>query len=649
MSGKYLLNTMKMKNIDRKTTATATAKTSTTSNSLDDVLSVLNNPDALSMMGIMVFLLLVSLFLGKKPNRITSGRFANNGDKLQASKKALKQIESVRQGKCQPCTLWSGTPKYWFKGKIGASWQTMLGASPTVWFPHAERGILVIGAPGSGKTFSVIDRVLESAYQQGLPVMIYDKKGDQMELHTALATRYGYSVQVFAPGEPYSGVINPLDFMESPQDATMAGEIGQIIIQNTPGAKNSKGDSFFQQNGAMLAKGLLQLAKSSEYPDLAMVYALARLPQFIQRLEYAVYREDEHRLDPWIAATFATFLSSKDAEKTVAGIKATAETTYSAFIQKDLLRAFIGKSTIPLKQKRKQLTVFKLDDKRRSILAPLLATNIHLCIVENLAEKRDCPYVYSLDEFTSIYLDRTVNYVNEYRSNGGVPMIGIQSLNQLYEAYGIQKGKAIASALSTHVLFNPGDVETADIYSKRYGETEIVLKNRSTGRSMGRHGSRSVNWSEQIHKKPLITSDEILRFPEGKCVITSPAYGNAKEALFPYKLKIPISQQDKQRAKQSEKLWGKSIKAQLITRCEKLQSQLQQSDNKESNKDRDWITGELDRRIEAAAKLLPLPEELESSAVAAQPETQKLIEELNQAGKAIAISNKRKVKPAQRN
>ncbi|MGB5631854.1 MAG: type IV secretory system conjugative DNA transfer family protein, partial [Waterburya sp.] len=171
----------------------------------------------------------------------------------------------------------------------------------------------------------------------------------------------------------------------------------------------------------------------------------------------------------------------------------------------------------------------------------------------------------------------------------------------------------------------------------------------STGRSMGRHGSRSVNWSEQIHKKPLITSDEILRFPEGKCVITSPAYGNAQEALFPYRLKIPISQQDKQRAKQSEKLWSESIKAQLIARCEKLQSQLQQSDTEESNSDKDWITNELDKRIEAAARLLPLPEELESSAVAAQPETQRLIEELNQAGKAIAISNKRKVKPVQRN
>ncbi len=464
-----------------------------------------------------------------------------------------------------------------------------------------------------------------------------------MQLHTALATRYGYSVQVFAPGEPYSGVINPLDFMDSPQDATMAGEIGQIIIQNSPGIRNSKGDSFFQQNGAMLAKGLLQLAKSSEYPDLAMVYALARLPQFIQRLEFAVYREDEHRLDPWIASTFATFISSKDAEKTVAGIKATAETTYSAFIQKDLLRAFIGRSTIPLKQKRKQLTVFKLDDKRRSILAPLLAANIHLCIVENLAEKRDCPYVYSLDEFPSIYLERTVNYVNEYRSNGGVPIIGIQSLNQLYEAYGNQKGKAIASALSTHVLFNPGDLETAESYSKRYGETEIILRNRSTGRSMGRQGSsRSVNWSEQMHKKPLITSDEILRFPQGKCVITSPAYGNATEALFPYKLKIPVSQKDRQRAEQSEQLWDNSLKDQLITRCEQLQGQ---SSNEllEGMEDRDGITKELEHRIEAAARLLPLPEELsDSSAVAAQPQTQKLIEELYQAGQAISISGHRK-------
>ena len=128
----------------------ATANSSTISNTGAEVLKILNNSDLLTMLGILVFLLVVSLFLGKKKNQITSGRFANNGDKLQATKKAIKQIETVKQGKCQPCALWSGTPNYWFPGKlkrIGASWQTMLGASPTVWFPHAERGILVKKSP----------------------------------------------------------------------------------------------------------------------------------------------------------------------------------------------------------------------------------------------------------------------------------------------------------------------------------------------------------------------------------------------------------------------------------------------------------------------------------------------------------------------
>ena len=119
-----------------------------------------------------------------------------------------------------------------------------------------------------------------------------------------------------------------------------------------------------------------------------------------------------------------------------------------------------------------------------------------------------------------------------------MPILGIQSLNQLYDRYGDKKGKAIASALSTHVLFYPGDYDTAEKYSKRYGEMEVMLRNRSFGRTMGGQMGRSINFSEQIHKKPLLSADEIMRFPQGKCVITSPAYGSNAEALFPYLLKM---------------------------------------------------------------------------------------------------------------
>jgi type IV secretion system protein VirD4 len=583
------------KTIYAKTIATKT--TSGGSNqTFAEITKYLTSPEVGPALGFLLVLIIVTSLLGKGKGKISSGRFVGKAEKLQATNLALKQIGN---NKCQPCTLWSGTPNYWFGKKyrsLSAWIQTALNSPPTTYFPHAERGMLVIGAPGSGKTFSVIDRAIESAFRQGFSTIIYDKKGEQMQLHVPLALRYGYDVQVFAPGEPYSGVINPLDFLKDAQDSTMAGEIGRVIMQNS-GRGSGKGDEFFQSSGEQLAKGLVQLAKASRYPDLAMVYALIQLPNFVDRIDYAVRRNDSLQMDYWIAASFSQLLSSKDAEKTVAGIKATAEATYSSFIQKDLLRAFIGKNTIPLSLDGKQLIVFKLDDKRRSVIGPLLAAAIHLCVVENLSKKRKNPFVYSLDEFPSIKLDRIINWVNEYRSNGGVPIIGIQSLNQLGNAYGDKQGASIASALSTHVLFNPGDYDTAEKYSKRFGETELIVRNRSTGTSSGQHMSRSVNWSEQLQKKPLLSADEILRFPQGKCVISSPAYGNDREALFPYLLKIPVSSADINRAKRSEELWeGGKIREQFIARAKSSFGNL-------------TIDEELHKRLQEAYRILPMPDE----------------------------------------
>lgn len=224
---------------------TSTASNPNSNNTFNNLLNYFSGSEGGLMLSFLLALILLSTLLGKRKNQITSGRFVSRSDRLNATGLALKQIN---QKKCQPCTLWSGTPSYWFgqfKG-ISAYLQTALGNPPTVWFPNAERGILVIGAPGSGKTFSVIDRAIESAFAQGMSVIIYDKKGDQMKLHAPLAARYGYEVEVFAPGEPYSGVINPLDFVRDAQDSTMAGEIGRIIMQNA-GRGNGKGDEFFSK------------------------------------------------------------------------------------------------------------------------------------------------------------------------------------------------------------------------------------------------------------------------------------------------------------------------------------------------------------------------------------------------------------------
>ena len=618
-------------------TTQSVAKRPLTGIDLGGLIGQFMNPEGLSMLGILLGLAVFSKIVGSGKGKVTSGRLCGTAEKMAATGLAMKQMKDKKR---QPVTLWSGKPTYWFNGQwrgLSARLQTLLGASPTVWFPYAERGTLVIGAPGSGKTFSVIDRMVESAFQQGFPVIIYDKKGEQMKLHAPLAVRYGYDVQVFAPGEAYSGVINPLDFMRDAQDAVMATEIGQVIARNaSPG--ESKGNEFFEKAGELMAKGLVQLAKSSPYPDLAMVYAIIQLPNLVDRIYHAVHRPDNHplKMDRWIASSFSQLLSSKDAEKTVAGIKATAEATYSSFIQKDLLRAFIGRSTIPVVLEGKKCIIFKLDDQRRAVVGPLLAAAIHLCVVSNLSRVRSDPFVYCLDEFPSLKFDRMDQWANEYRSAGGVPIVGIQSLNQLYNLYGDKKGAAIASALSTHILFNPGDLETAEKYSKRYGEVEVLIKSRSTGSSMGQQTSRSVNWSEQLQKKPLISADEILRFPQGKCVITSPAYGTGTEALFPYPLKIPVRYGDLKRSKESESLWDTRIRPQLENRAASLS--VDRATGKSIN-----IDEELENRIRAACKMLPHPNDPDEPVTVADIEDKSIANEpLSQTAESLIFSSFRK-------
>ncbi|QIR37267.1 type IV secretory system conjugative DNA transfer family protein [Tolypothrix sp. PCC 7910] len=516
------------------------------------------NPEGLTMIGILVFLILLSQFSGGKKGKISTGRVVGTVEKLAATNLALKQIHERKHNKV---TFWCGSPRYWFGGKLrrfGAALQTILGASPTVWIPHAERSTLVLGAPGAGKTFGTIDRMAESCMVQGFPLIVYDKKGDQMKLLAPLAARYGYDVRIFAPGEPYSEVINPLDFMENQEDAVTAAQIAQVINANAGGG--GKGDEFFSKAADLLAKALIQLAKSSDFPDLATVYCIQSIDNLIDKLHAAV---QSGKVSRWVAASFLQYLKAKDSEKTIASIDTTTAGIFSGFMQRSLLPSFIGKSTIPTKLSSKQILIFKLDDPRRDVVGPLLAAALHMTIVSNLSTPRKDPLGIFIDELPSLYLKALPQWINEYRSNGACFVLGVQSLEQLANAYGDNLAAAIASACSTKILYNPANYSTAEKFSQSYGQKEFIIKNKSISDSKE---GRTVTWTDNLQTMPILTADEIMRFPIGKCVITNPGYTSGSEGSIPYALTIPIPKLDMHRMSKSEKLWDEQVYPRLIAR-----------------------------------------------------------------------------------
>lgn len=174
---------------------------------LGGLLQQYNNPQGYLMIGLFLGLVVLSMVLGDSKGKITTGRLAGRTEKLAATTTALKQLRlplnykaprHLKPGKSKKplslaktspstvpanrVTFWVGKmPQFWWGGRfrsIGAWLQTLLGAMPAVWIPDAQRSVFVVGSPGSGKTASAIDRMVESALAQGIPVLLYDKKGD---------------------------------------------------------------------------------------------------------------------------------------------------------------------------------------------------------------------------------------------------------------------------------------------------------------------------------------------------------------------------------------------------------------------------------------------------------------------------------------
>jgi type IV secretory pathway TraG/TraD family ATPase VirD4 len=197
------------------------------------------------------------------------------------------------------------------------------------------------------------------------------------------------------------------------------------------------------------------------------------------------------------------------------------------------------------------MIIFGMDQNRRDIIGPILATVMHMIIVRNIAKKRIDPLAVFLDELPTIALPNLVNWLNESRSAGFCGVLGYQNMTQLEQAYGKETARAILSGCNTKFIFNPGEYESAKYFSDYLGDEEVRYKQKSRSNSKD-GGSNSI--SEQDKTKKMFSPEEILKLPAGTCVFINPAYANKEEASVPLKLKVHIGDSEtKRRAYGQEK------------------------------------------------------------------------------------------------
>jgi type IV secretory pathway TraG/TraD family ATPase VirD4 len=543
-------------------------KSATTSPAVPSSISNIGNQLLSPTGGVVAFCVLGMFFLGRsngnRKNKLAQGHWATAKEISSARKKAREQINRRERNKTSlfivspqliiPKELTSrpgvATPNLEPPAKGDKPKVIKITkAEKTIWLPDCNRGVAVLGGTGSGKTYGVIDPAIRSAIDQGFPIILYDYKyAEQSSRIAGIAAEAGYKVSIFAPSFPESGICNPLDFIRDAADVDMARQVAIVLNRNFKSGGQGSEDPFFTNSGDQLIQAVLLLAKTTPYPDIifcAKALGASNLPARVQNAN----------LPTWVETSFGQLISMADSEKTVASVISTASILFSRFMSPDILSVFCGKTTIPIELKGKHLLVIGMKREKQDVVAPLLATVLHMIVTRNVvSKKREDPLLVAIDELPTLYLPSLVQWLNVHREDGLSCMLGFQNLVQLEETYGKEVSRAIFGGCATKAIFNPLEPESAKIFSDYLGDEHLKYKTKS--RSTG-GGKSSTSISDQERTRKLFAPEDFLKLPQGNCVLISPGYSSKTEANVPRRLNIKIPKTDAAKTDRSKLIWDR--------------------------------------------------------------------------------------------
>ena len=538
-----------------------------------------------------------SQFKFKKNQLGAEARYANRWEILNNFRTAKKQLNRPKvDGYCLYIGSFDRSILKGFKGFLAEVKVFITKKTPSLFVCYANTCLEVLGKAATGKTF-LLNLLLVSVIKAFLPLGLYDNKAGsdgrdgQISFVAPYAKAHGYQIKVIAPGRDYSNAIVNLiqQVIKTTTDRTGAITIARGMHRCLR-AVYGKTDGFFGPAGERLLAAAFLMAKNTDYPDLAMAFAILTLPDLTSRLAYAMELPDHPFIELWQEIGFKQLVSLEPAPKTASNIIAQGSDVILDLMQEDLLECFMGESNTDLYMSGKQMLVFVGDDRREDVIAPFLSSYISSLIAVNCSDYRERGLVLSLDEAGAVgHLDGLEKHSNRYRSKGLCTIISYQTRNQLYKWYGKEGAKEALASVGSHIWLNPGDLDTAKELSEYLGKKEVIVK--SSSRSSSTKGGCTTTVSDQVREVPLKRPEEFT--VDGRSVFTfiNPAFAWKTFAHRPIEVKgYKVKKKDIDLQKKYQQAWFDEILPQL-----KRQNQAQKRD----------LSAELRARMKYAETILP--------------------------------------------
>ena len=364
------------------------------------------------------------------------------------------------------------------------------------------RGTFVIGTPGSGKSFSVINSFIRQHSAKGFAEVVYDFKFPELAKIAyynyqknkqlgKIPSNFKFNVINFSDIE-YSRRINPLkrEYIEILADATETAEALYESLQK--GDKGSGGNSDFFKTSAvnLLAASIYFWSRyeNGKYSDLPHV--LAFLNQEYDVLFKVLFSEPE--LKSLVSPFEAAYKSG--AVDQLEGQMASLKVQLSRLATKESFWVFSG-NDFNLKVSDKtdpSYLIIANNPKTQSMNSALNALIINR-LTRLVNTKGNYPTSIIVDECPTLYFYQLATLLSTARSNKVSICLGLQELPQLEEQYGKATAKTITSIIGNTLSGQAKAPETLDWLQKLFGKVKQVKEGVTIRRS-----ETTINMNEQM-------------------------------------------------------------------------------------------------------------------------------------------------------
>lgn len=396
--------------------------------------------------------------------------------------------------------------RFYYKGKWNSGWINIV---------NPFRATIVLGTPGSGKSYAVVNNFIKQQIEKGFSMYIYDFKFDDLStiaynhllIHKdkyAIAPKF-YVINFDDPSRSHRcNPINP-SFMTDISDAY---ESAYTIMLNLNRSWIQKQGDFFVESPIILLAAIiwfLKLYQNGKYCTFPHAIELLNKKYADVFTILTSYSDLENYLSPFMDAW------EGGAQDQLQGQIASAKIPLSRMISPSLYWVMTGDDfslDINNPKEPKILCVGNNPDRQNIYSAALGLYNSR--IVKLINKKGQLKSSVIIDELPTIYFRGLDNLIATARSNKVAVCLGFQDFSQLNRDYGDKESKVIQNTVGN--IFSGQVVgDTAKALSERFGK--ILQKRQSI--SINRNDC-STSFSTQLDT--LIPASKISTLTQGMFV-----------------------------------------------------------------------------------------------------------------------------------